>query len=54
MLKETIQVACVPFNARLYNKDELEATLAILSKLHSSDSIIKFHSTSCVDAKIFW
>ncbi|CAJ0636869.1 11031_t:CDS:10 [Entrophospora sp. SA101] len=54
MLKETIQVACVPFNAQLYykdEKDELEATLAILSKLHSSDSIIKFHGTSRVNDK---
>ncbi|CAJ0754347.1 11055_t:CDS:2 [Entrophospora sp. SA101] len=54
MLKETIQVACVPFDAQLYckdEKDELEATLAILSKLHSSDSIIKFHGTSRVNDK---
>ena len=49
MLKETIQVACVPFDKRMYNNDELRATLAILSKLHSSDSIIKFHGTSCVN-----
>ena len=49
MLKETIQVACVPFDKRLSNDSELRATLAILSRLHSSDSIIKFHGTSCVN-----
>ena len=49
MLKETIQVACIPFDRRLYDNNKLEATLAILSKLHSSNSIIKFHGTSCVN-----
>ena len=49
MLKETIQVACIPIDRRLYDNKKLEATLAILSRLHSSDSIIKFHGTSCVN-----
>ena len=50
MLKETIQVACVPFSKQQkINTDEMNATLAILSKLHSSDSIIKFHGTSRVN-----
>src|SRR5438067_10344211 len=30
MLKETIQVACIPFDRRLYDHDKLEATLSIL------------------------
>ena len=51
LLKETIQVACIPFDNQLSDDGELRATLAILSKLHSSDSIIKFHGTSCVNDK---
>ncbi|CAJ0907069.1 7380_t:CDS:2, partial [Entrophospora sp. SA101] len=50
-LNKVIPVACVPYDEENLDKDYLKKQFRILSKLFSSNNIIKFHGLSVVDGK---